>query len=149
MQAVRRWSRDGKRITGLAVHDLGQVVWQQQIQIGTSVLVIGFGVFLLVNRRHPRGLARIRRRRMVVRVYLGWLAALMGEKLPGKSIGATFSPAFCWTVIQSSGAWGIAFFRALVHRELIKRGDREHVHHKSVGRGVSADAFGELCWLPD
>jgi hypothetical protein len=121
MQAVRRWSRDGKRITGLAVHHLGQVVWQQQIQIGTSLLVIGFGVFLLVNRRHPRGLARIRRRRMVVRVYLGWLAALMGEKLPGKSIGA-FSPAFCWTVIPSSMCMGECLFHASCHRELIKRG---------------------------
>jgi hypothetical protein len=30
------------------------------IQIGASLLVIGFGVFRLVNRRHPRALARIR-----------------------------------------------------------------------------------------
>jgi hypothetical protein len=36
------------------------VEWQRQIQIGASLLVIGFGVFRLVNRRHPRGLARIR-----------------------------------------------------------------------------------------
>ena len=36
------------------------VEWQQQIQICASLLVIGFGVFLLVNRRHPRALARIR-----------------------------------------------------------------------------------------
>jgi hypothetical protein len=36
------------------------VEWQQQIQIGASLLVIGIGVFLLVNRRHPRVLARIR-----------------------------------------------------------------------------------------
>ena len=36
------------------------IEWQQQIQIGASLLVIGFGVFLLVNRRHPRVLARIR-----------------------------------------------------------------------------------------
>jgi uncharacterized membrane protein len=33
---------------------------QRQIQIGASLLVIGFGVFWLVNRRHPRALARIR-----------------------------------------------------------------------------------------
>jgi hypothetical protein len=33
---------------------------QRQIQIGASLLVIGFGVFRLVNRRHPRALARIR-----------------------------------------------------------------------------------------
>ena len=35
------------------------VEWQQQIQIGASVLVIGFGIFRLVNRRHPRVMARI------------------------------------------------------------------------------------------
>jgi hypothetical protein len=31
-----------------------------QIQIGACLLVIGFGVFRLVDRRHPRALARIR-----------------------------------------------------------------------------------------
>ena len=36
------------------------VAWQRQIQIGASLLVIGFGIFRLVNRRHPRALARIR-----------------------------------------------------------------------------------------
>ena len=36
------------------------VAWQQQIQIGASLLVIGFGIFRFVNRRHPRVLARIR-----------------------------------------------------------------------------------------
>jgi hypothetical protein len=34
--------------------------WQRQIQIGASLLVIGFGILRLVNRRHPRALARIR-----------------------------------------------------------------------------------------
>ena len=38
------------------------VSWQRQIQIGASFLVIGFGIFRLVNRRHPRALARIHRR---------------------------------------------------------------------------------------
>jgi len=36
------------------------VEWQLQIQIAASLLVIGFGVFRLVDRRHPRALARIR-----------------------------------------------------------------------------------------
>jgi hypothetical protein len=36
------------------------VEWQRQIQIGASLLVIGFGVLRFVNRRHPRLLARIR-----------------------------------------------------------------------------------------
>jgi hypothetical protein len=35
------------------------VAWQQPIRIGASLLVIGFGVFRLVYRRHPRALARI------------------------------------------------------------------------------------------
>jgi hypothetical protein len=36
------------------------VYWQRQIRIGASLLVMGFGAFRLVDRRHPRALARIR-----------------------------------------------------------------------------------------
>ena len=36
------------------------IQWQRQVQIGASFLVIGFGIFRLLNRRHPRALARIR-----------------------------------------------------------------------------------------
>src|SRR6266480_1676552 len=36
------------------------VEWQRQIQIGAGLLVIGFGIYRLVQRRHPRALARIR-----------------------------------------------------------------------------------------
>ncbi|MDR6390292.1 hypothetical protein AB3X82_00910 [Paraburkholderia phenoliruptrix] len=35
------------------------LAWQHALQTGASVLVIGFGVVLLVARRHPRVLARI------------------------------------------------------------------------------------------
>ena len=35
------------------------VQWQRQIRIGASLLVIAFGIFRLVNPRHPRALARI------------------------------------------------------------------------------------------
>jgi len=38
---------------------LSLVKWQQQIEIGASLLVVGFGLFQIVNRRHPRALARI------------------------------------------------------------------------------------------
>jgi multisubunit Na+/H+ antiporter MnhB subunit len=34
--------------------------WQREIRIAASVVVIAFGAFRLVNRRHPRALARIR-----------------------------------------------------------------------------------------
>jgi hypothetical protein len=35
------------------------VEWQWQIRIGASLLVMAFGIFLLINPRHPRALARI------------------------------------------------------------------------------------------
>jgi hypothetical protein len=38
---------------------LALVEWQQQIQIGASLLVIGFGIFRFVDRRHPRAQTRI------------------------------------------------------------------------------------------
>jgi hypothetical protein len=36
------------------------VEWQRQIQFCASLCIIAFGVFRLVDRRHPRALARIR-----------------------------------------------------------------------------------------
>ena len=36
------------------------VTWQHEIRVGAGLLVLAAGIFLLVNRRHPRFLARIR-----------------------------------------------------------------------------------------
>jgi hypothetical protein len=33
--------------------------WQREIQIGAGLVLVGFGIFRFVNRRHPRVLARI------------------------------------------------------------------------------------------
>ncbi len=35
------------------------VEWQREIQIGAALLVIVLGIYLLINRRHPRFLARV------------------------------------------------------------------------------------------
>ena len=40
--------------------------WQREIRIGASVAVIAFGGFRLINRRHPRALARIRPRQLAL-----------------------------------------------------------------------------------
>ena len=71
------------------------------------------------------------------------------REIPGKSIGPPFRLPSVGPLSDPLWAWGNAFFHTPCHRELIKRGDRVHAHHQSLGRGVSADAFGELCWLPD
>ena len=36
------------------------VVWRDEIRIGAGLLVIAVGIYLLINRRHPRFLARIK-----------------------------------------------------------------------------------------
>jgi hypothetical protein len=36
------------------------VDWQREIRVGAALVVIGYGVWLMVRRRHPRFLARIR-----------------------------------------------------------------------------------------
>lgn len=38
---------------------LALVEWQRQIQMGAAGLVIALGLYLLINRRHPRFLARV------------------------------------------------------------------------------------------
>lgn len=35
------------------------VAWQRELQIGAALLVIGLGLWLLINRRHPRFLGRV------------------------------------------------------------------------------------------
>jgi hypothetical protein len=36
------------------------VVWRDEIRIGAGLLVVAVGIYLLINRRHPRVLARIK-----------------------------------------------------------------------------------------
>ena len=39
---------------------LSLLTWRREVQIGAGLLVLGFGLFRLIDRRHPRALARIR-----------------------------------------------------------------------------------------
>jgi hypothetical protein len=96
------------------------VEWQQPIQIGASLLVIGFGIFRLVNRRHPRALARIRPAQlglwsfavaiahgaglMLVPIYLGLCRAAdldSGHEAAGALINANLGMAVLVSVVHS------------------------------------------------
>jgi hypothetical protein len=95
------------------------VEWQQQIRIGASLLVIGFGTFRFLNRRHPRVLARIRPARlglwsfavaiahgaglMLVPIYLGLCGADLdkGHEAAGAFINASLSTAVLVSVVHS------------------------------------------------
>lgn len=97
------------------------VEWQRQIQIGASLLVIGFGVFRLINRRHPRALARIRPTQlglwsfvvaiahgaglMLVPIYLGLCRATepdSGHTATSVLVGANLGTAVLVSVVHSA-----------------------------------------------
>nr|WP_085807400.1 hypothetical protein [Roseovarius albus] len=48
--------------------------WQREIQIGAALLVIGLGVYLLINRRHPRFLSRVPPTRLALWSFLAAMA---------------------------------------------------------------------------
>ena len=96
------------------------VEWQRLIQVGASLLVIGFGIFRLINRRHPRVLARIRPTRlglwsfavaiahgaglMLVPIYLGLCRPAdldKGHAAAGALINANLGMALLVSVVHS------------------------------------------------
>ena len=112
------------------------VEWQQQIQIGASLLVIGFGAFRLLNRRHPRVLARIRPTQlglwsfavaiahgaglMLVPIYLGLCRSTdldKGNEAAGALINANLSMAVLVSIVHSVAMIAAGGFLAfLVYR---------------------------------
>jgi hypothetical protein len=114
------------------------VEWQQQIRIGASLLVIAFGIFRFINRRHPRVLARIRPTQlwlwsfvvamahgaglMLVPLYLGLCRATdldKGHEAAGALINADLRVAVLVSVVHSAAmiaAGGVLAW--LVYRHL-------------------------------
>jgi hypothetical protein len=97
------------------------VEWQRQMQIGASLLVIGFGIFRLLDRRHPRALARIRPTQlglwsfavaiahgaglMLVPIYLGLCRASdldKGHQAAGALINFNLGMAVLTSVVHSA-----------------------------------------------
>ena len=111
---------------------------KQQIQIGASLLVIGFGMYRFVNRRHPRVLARIRPTQlglwsfavaiahgaglMLVPIYLGLCRAAdldKGHEAAGTLINANLGMAVLVSIVHSVAMIATGGFLAwLVHRYL-------------------------------
>ncbi|MEM6985035.1 MAG: hypothetical protein AAF499_00730 [Pseudomonadota bacterium] len=108
------------------------VKWQDEIRIGAGLLVIGMGVYLVINRRHPRFLARVHPARlalwsflaamahgaglMLVPIYLGLCAADeldAGHKaaffLMGGKLGTALIVAFAHTLAMTASGGVIAF----------------------------------------
>jgi hypothetical protein len=102
------------------------VEWQRQIQIGASLLVVGFGIFKLVDQRHPRALARIPPTQlalwsfavavahgaglMLVPIYLG-LCRVSGSDRGHEAIGTLMNASFA-TAALVSVVHAVAMFAA-------------------------------------
>lgn len=71
--------------------------WQREIQIAASCLVIGLGVYLLLNRRHPRFLARVPPSRLALWSFLAAMAHGAGLMLVPIYLG------LCRTVDTDAG----------------------------------------------
>ena len=117
---------------------LALIQWQRQIQICASVLVIAFGLFRLVNPRHPRVLARIPPGQlgvwsfavamahgsglMLMPVYLGLCRAgglNRGDQAAGALINANLGTALLVAVVHSLAMLAAGGFLAwLVYRYL-------------------------------
>jgi hypothetical protein len=50
------------------------VQWETQIRIGAGLLVIAMGIYLLINRRHPKFLVRVHPARLVLWSFLAAMA---------------------------------------------------------------------------
>ena len=52
----------------------GLVEWEREIRIGAGVIVIAAGIYLLINRKHPRFLARVHPSRLALWSFLAAMA---------------------------------------------------------------------------
>jgi hypothetical protein len=73
------------------------VEWQREIQIGAACLVIALGVYLLINRRHPRFLARVPPSKLALWSFLAAMAHGAGLMLVPIYLG------LCQTVETDAG----------------------------------------------
>lgn len=100
------------------------VEWESQIRIAAGMLVVGLGIYLLINRRHPRFLARVKPSRlglwsflaamahgaglMLVPIYLGLCAVAeldaghaAASTLMANNVGTAFAVALAHTAAMT------------------------------------------------
>jgi hypothetical protein len=105
LMARRRWALVGALSALAAGHFLAMtaillpfsmmtvlVEWQREIRIGAGLIVVALGLYLMINRRHPRFLARIPPSRLTLWSFLVAMAHGAGLMLVPIYLGLCAAP---------------------------------------------------------
>jgi hypothetical protein len=114
------------------------VDWQRQIQIGAACLVIGLGIYLLINRRHPRFLARVPPSRLALWSFLAAMAHGAGLMLVPIYLG------ICQTLDSDAGHAAAA---TLMQGNLAVAASVAVAHTLAMTLAGGALALGVYHWL--
>nr|WP_074785958.1 hypothetical protein [Roseovarius tolerans] len=112
--------------------------WQREIQIGAACLVIGLGLYLLINRRHPRFLARVPPSRLALWSFLAAMAHGAGLMLVPIYLG------ICGTVDTDTGH---AAADTLIGGNVTIAAAVALLHTAAMMLSGGALAFGVYRWL--
>jgi hypothetical protein len=145
---------------------LGLAEWRREIQLAAALVVIGFGVFRLLERRHPRSLARIPPTRlglwsfaiaiahgaglMLVPIYLGLCSTAVDHRAAGPLVEGNLATAVLVAivhVIAMIGAGGCLAW--LVYRYLNLRVVSRSWFNLDVGWAISLILVGTIALALD
>ena len=112
------------------------VEWGRAIRIGAGALVVLFGIFKLIERRHPRALARIRPTR------LAWWSFLMATAHGAGLMLLPFMLGLCVTAPAVADGTGAAERLELAHATLMN-----YLARSNVAVAVSVAAVHTLAMM--
>jgi hypothetical protein len=114
------------------------VEWERAIRIGAACLVMGLGLYLMINRRHPRFLARVTPGRLALWSFLAAMAHGAGMMLVPIYLG------ICSLAQQDPGhAAALALMRGTIPTALLVA----TVHTLAMTAAGGAIAYGVYRWL--
>ena len=114
------------------------VEWQRELRIGAACLVIGLGLYLLINRRHPRFLARVPPTRLALWSFLAAMAHGAGLMLVPIYLG------ICATIGQDAGHTAAA---ALMSTDTSRAVMVALLHTLAMAASGGLAAAGVYYWL--
>ncbi|MGR3761308.1 hypothetical protein ACUXV3_14440 [Roseobacteraceae bacterium NS-SX3] len=115
------------------------VVWERELRIGAGLLVVAMGVYLLINRQHPRLLARVPPGRLALWSFLAAMAHGAGLMLVPIYLGLCGDPGTLDTGHQAASTLMAENFRTAVLVAL--------VHTLAMSLTGGALAFCVYFWL--